>query len=149
MNMTAQPPAPQPGDASSLIALAGELAELLERETVLVRAMQIARIAPLQTEKSRLTLLFQKALKTLDGPQGIAALPAAAKMQWLVVGRRLAAAAMENERALRIGRAAVERLVAAVVTAVTQSRRPPTAYSGRRAVPGRPRVAGIAVDHRL
>jgi hypothetical protein len=147
--MTATPPPAHAGAAASLVQLASELADLLERETALVRAMEIARIAPLQSEKSRLTQLFQKALTALDGANGIAALSGAAKMQWLVAGRRLAAAAMENERALRVGRGAVERLVAAIVTAVTQSRRPPTAYSSRRATARRPRVAGIAVDHRL
>ena len=56
--------APPPADAApvaSLASLAGELAALLERETALVRAFKIAEIAPLQSEKTRLTLLFQKA----------------------------------------------------------------------------------------
>jgi hypothetical protein len=135
------PPAGEPG----LVALAGALADLLERETKLVRAMEIAKIAPLQPEKTRLTQHFQQALKMLD----MNALPEAARLKWLVAGKRLAAAAMENERALRIGRAAVERVVAAVVSALSQSRRPPTAYSGRRSPPPVARVAGIAVDHRL
>lgn len=127
------------------IALAIALADLLEHETKLVRAMEIAKIAPLQPEKTRLTQHLQHALKILD----MNALPEAARLKWLAAGKRLAAAAMENERALRIGRAAVERVVAAVVSALSQSRRPPAAYSGRRSPPPAARLAGIAIDHRL
>lgn len=137
------------GQAANLVALAGALADLLECETTLVREMKIAKIAPLQAEKSRLTLLFQKALKPADGASPTTALSGRAKTEWLVAGTRLARAAMENERALRIGRAATERLVAAVVAAVKLSRRPPTGYAARLATTPVLRVAGIAVDHRL
>ena len=148
--MTAQKVlAPASADAAAELAtLAGSLTDLLERETALVRKMKIAEIAPLQAEKSQLTLRFQMALGTL-GAAGIAALNGAAHSRWLAAGRRLTAAATENERALRIGRVATERLVAAVVTAVKQSRHAPTGYSARRAVSPEPPVAGIAVDHRL
>ena len=52
-------------------------------------------------------------------------------------GERLADAAVENERALRVGRAATERLIAAIVNAVKQSRRPLTGYAPRRNTPTR------------
>ena len=140
--MTEQP------DAAELVTLAGTLTALLERETGLVRDMKIAEIAPLQADKQDLTQRFQKALVAL-GTAGTAALSGAARRQWLAAGQRLAAAAMENERALRIGRAATERLVAAVVSAVKQSRNYSTGYSRRRAVSSEQPVSGIAVDHRL
>jgi len=134
--------------AAELAALADALADLLERETALVREMKIAEIAPLQADKSQLTLRFQKAVMTLGGA-GIAGLSGAARTRWLAAGRRLTAAATDNERALRIGRLATERLVAAVVTAVNQNRQRPAGYSARRAASPEPPVAGIAVDHRL
>ncbi len=114
--------------------------------------MQIAEIAPLQAEKMRLTQLFQKALKPLRRRAAAStalAGPREGASGWSR-GTRLAGAAMENERALRIGRAATERLVAAIVAAVTQSRRPPDRpIPARRRDRAAPRVAGIAVDHRL
>jgi hypothetical protein len=138
-----------PATVSSLVALAEALTALLERETALVRAMEIAKIAPLQAEKTRLTQAFQKALGALGHGPGKLSLAGPAKTAWLVAGRRLAAAAAENERALRIGRTATERLIRVVVTAVRNSRRPPAAYSARRAAPCPARLAGIALDHRL
>ena len=127
-------------DTAALVTLAGELATLLERETALVRLLKIAEIAPLQAEKTRLTQLFQKAMKQAP--------PSAASKPWLAIGKRLAQAAIDNERALRVGRAATERLVGAVVNAVKQSRPPAAGYSKGRAPPPAP-MAGVAIDHRL
>jgi len=147
--MQAPTPAAPPATASSLVALADSLTALLERETALVRAMEIAKIAPLQADKTRLTQAFQKALGALGQGPGKPGLAGPAKAAWLAAGRRLAAAAAENERALRIGRTATERLIRVVVAAVRNSRRPPAAYSARRAAPCSARIAGIALDHRL
>jgi hypothetical protein len=142
-------PAPISGtDDADLATIAGALAVLLERETALVRDMKITEIAPLQPEKQALTLRFQQALAAL-GTDGAAGLDGAARVAWFAAGQRLAAATMENERALRVGRAATERLVAAIVTAVKQSRNAPAGYSRRRSAPGEQPVAGIAFDHRL
>jgi hypothetical protein len=142
-------PVPAPAAMPPLAVLAAALADLLERETALVRRMKIAEIAPLQAEKTRLTQLLRMSLKPREGEPATAALAGRAKAEWLVAGTRLAQAAMENERALRIGRAATERLVAAIAAAVRQSRRPPTAYGAGRAAAPALSVAGIAVDHRL
>jgi hypothetical protein len=126
---------------ASLIALADDLARLLERETALVRALKIAEIAPLQQDKTRLTLLIHKALK--QSP------PAVTNKSWLAAGRRLAEAAIANERALRIGRAATERLIATVITAVKQSRRPLASYAPCHGLPREPMIAGVSLDRRL
>jgi hypothetical protein len=128
-------------DTAALVAVATELALLLERETALVKALKIAEIAPLQTEKTRLTLLFQKALK--QSP------PSAASKPWVTIGRRLAQAAIDNERALRVGRAATERLIGTVIAAVKQSRRALATYAPRRGRPRDPAIAGISCDRRL
>lgn len=139
--MAPSPTAADAPAAAALIPLAGELASLLERETVLVRALKIPEIAPLQSEKARLTLLFQKALK--QSP------PSASNKSWLAAGRRLADAATENERALRVGRAATERLIATIITAVKQSRRPLASYAPCKGAPREPRLAGVSLDRRL
>jgi hypothetical protein len=128
-------------DTAALVAVATELALLLEREPVLVKALKIAEIAPLQNEKTRLTLAFQKALK--QSP------PSAASKPWMASGRRLAQAAIDNERALRVGRAATERLIGAVIAAVKQSRRALATYAPRHGLPREPAIAGISCDRRL
>jgi hypothetical protein len=143
-------PAPIPAAATlpALITLARQLSDLLERETALVRAMKIAEVAPLQTEKLRLTELFQTALKSLD-PTAFATLPAALKKEWRAAGTKLSEATVENERALRVGRIATERLVTVIVQAVEKSRPSTSGYTARRKTPDRqPRVSGLAVDHR-
>jgi len=147
----AAPPAPIPaGEAlPALIALARQLSDLLERETALVRGLKIAEIAPLQPDKTRLAQLFQAALKALD-PKAIAALPAPLKSEWRAAGTRLSEATVANERALRVGRIATERLVSAIVQAVEKSRPATSTYTARRKTPDRQsRVSGLAVDHRL
>jgi hypothetical protein len=139
--MAASTPATDVPAPASLIAHADELTRLLERETALVRALKIAEIAPLQHDKTRLTLLIYRALK--QSP------PVPANTSWLAAGRRLAEAAIENERALRVGRAATERLIATVIAAVKQSRRPLASYAPCHGMPREPMIAGISLDRRL
>jgi hypothetical protein len=141
----AEPPVP-PDTVATLIKLAGELAQLLERETALVRALKISEIAPLQADKTRLTTLFQNGLKQLGV---ITAMPEPARKQWLTAGRRLADAALENERALRVGRAATQSLIGAVVNAVKQLRRPASAYSAKHGTARAAQIAGVTLDRKL
>jgi len=148
MTRTQPTAVPNAAPTAALAALANELAGLLERETALVRAMKIAEIEPLQPDKARLTQRFDKEFKAATA-SGDAAARGPAAAPWLAAGHRLAAAAMANERALRIGRAATERLVGAVVSAVQQSRSPATGYSKARCVSRAQRIAGVAIDHRL
>ena len=137
--------APAP-DATELLSVAGDLAGLLERETGLVRALKISEIGPLQGDKTRLVQLLRKFLKQFENG---AKLPPAAQQKWLVLGQRLVAAATENERALRIGRTATEQLIAAVVGAVKESRRPHATYSPRKGAVRDLSIAGVALDRNL
>jgi hypothetical protein len=76
--------------------------------------------------------------------------PAAQRAQIAAAATRLAAAAAENERALRAGRAAVERVIAAIADAVVAGERRVRAYAPPRHAPGRlTGIGGIAVDRRL
>jgi len=131
---------------TALIALANELAQLLEKETALVRSVKIPEIAPLQAEKSRLTSLFQKSLKEVSS---INALAEPYRKQWLAAGNRLSDAAIVNERALRVGRAATQSLIGAIVGAVKEARRPAAAYSSRRGAPRVAQIAGFNLDRKL
>ena len=138
-------PVPAP-DPAEFLAVVLDLTSLLERETALVRGLKIAEIAPLQGDKTRLTQLLRKALKQFENG---AKLPPAAKQKWLVSGQRLVAAATENERALRVGRTATERLIAAVVSAVRASRQPQATYAPKKRPSRDLSVAGVALDRRL
>lgn len=131
---------------TSLVAIAGELTRLLERETALVRALKIAEIGPLQADKIRLTKALQDALKQL-GPGKT--MPPAAKQKWQEAGKKLADAVIANERALRVGRAATERLVATIVAAVTETRRAFRTYLPPRRRVSLRDLAGVALDRRL
>jgi hypothetical protein len=130
----------------NLLAIALELTRLLERETALVRGLKIGEIGPLQAEKLRLTRLLQQALKPLAGGTP---LPPATKPKWQEAGKRLADAVIANERALRVGRAATERLVATVVKAVGDTRRPYRTYAPPRCRVSERELAGVAVDRSL
>jgi hypothetical protein len=143
--MVASVPLPAP-EITEFLGVAGDLVALLQRESALVRALKIAEIGPLQTDKARLIQLVAKFLKHVDNG---AKLPPAAKQKWLVAGQRLVAAAADNERALRIGRTATERLIGAVVSAVRESRRPTSTYSPCRNGRRLPPINGVALDRRL
>jgi hypothetical protein len=135
-------------DAVSLADIADRLAALLTRETAFVRAMQIKEIGPLQGEKAQLTREYQRLLKGLAG--ATLKLPAELKMRAMRAGQRLADAAVENERILRVGQAATDRLIAAIAAAIKRQRPPTTGYAPRKGMPPRmAAVAGIAIDRRL
>lgn len=129
-----------------LVGIADELTQLLERETALVRALKIAEIGPLQADKVRLTKTLQDALKQLAPGK---TLPPAVKLKWQESGRKLADAVIANERALRVGRAATERLVATVVAAVSETRRPFRTYAPPRKRVAARELAGVALDRKL
>jgi hypothetical protein len=133
-------------DPAELLDVVRDLTALLERETALVRGHKIKEISPLQADKTRLTQALRKLLKQCENG---ATLPPAAKQKWLALGQHLVTAATDNERALRIGRLATERLIGAVVRAVRESRRPHTSYAPRKSATRDLAVAGVAIDRRL
>jgi hypothetical protein len=137
---------PVAADPAELLDVVETLTDLLERETKLVRALHIKEIAPLQPDKLRLVQMLRKALKQFEGG---ATLPPAAKRKWQAMGQKLVQAATDNERALRIGRTATERLIAAVVGAVKETRRPQATYAPRKRAAREASIAGVALDRRL
>jgi hypothetical protein len=139
-----------PSGLAGLCAVAGELAELLDRETRLLRAMKIAEIAALQADKLRLTKLCGTAVKSID-PEAPVAKPL--RDQWRSVSKRLGDAAIANEMALRIGHTATDKLVSAIVGHIEQRHSAKSGY-GRPtpiapALQRKPNLAGVTVDRHL
>jgi hypothetical protein len=151
----AQPSAPASppqiaAQATELLDLMMRLADLLAHETERVRSGHIQDVGPLQKEKLRLTLLYQRGVKQLEASGAkIAALPAPLRAQVVAASARLAETVAENERALRIGSAATRRLVDMLVESIKSRLKPLTRYS---AVPGKLNqapVLAVALDRRL
>jgi hypothetical protein len=137
--------------APGLIAVSNALADLLERETAALAAMRLQDASALKDEKARLTRHYRARLEELRADR--TALPAARSpehAELLTAATRLAGVAAENERALRAGRAAVERVVAAIAQAVTANQKRLASYAPPRHAPARPRaIGGVAIDRRL
>jgi hypothetical protein len=126
------------------------LADLLSHETELVRSGRIQDIAPLQKEKLRLSQLYRQAAKTLEssGAQ-IASLPTSLRMQIVAASGRLADAVGENERVLRIGRAATRKLLDMVVDSIKARMKPLNRYNAKLTVARHTPALVMAVDRRM
>lgn len=141
-----RPEAAQPG-ITGLCTSADELSRLLERETLLVRAMKLKQIAPLQAEKARLTKLCGATLEAIDPAAPIAT---ALKERWRAASKRLGDAAIANEMALRVGHTATDRLISAIVGQIEQRQSAGSGYTRpAAAAPRRPRLAGVTFDRHL
>jgi hypothetical protein len=136
--------------ATDMLDLMMRLSELLAHETELLRSGRLPDIEPLQREKMRLTLLYQKALKALASAGTTAStLPAPLRAQFVAASGRLADAVGENERALRIGRAATRRLLDAIVESVQARLKPLRHYDARSRTATNITPLALAVDRRL
>jgi hypothetical protein len=143
-------PASLSEQATDMLDLMMRLAELLEHETELLRSGRLRDIEPLQREKMRLTLLYQKALKALTtAGTTVSALPAPLRVQFVTASGRLADAVGENERALRIGRAATRRLLDAIVESVQAKLKPLRHYDARSRTAASVTPLALAIDRRL
>jgi len=150
--MSAKPASPAIAcSAPDLISVSGALAALLERETAELAAMRLDAAERLRDEKARLTRHYRAQLEAVrSGKITLREAPPALRAEIASASARLAAAALENERALRAGRAAVERVVAAIAKAVVSDTRRSRAYAPPRHAPARlDGIGGIAVDRRL
>ena len=135
--------------AAELAQLAGSLTTLLAQETEFVRALRVKEIGPLQAEKTRLTAAYQSSFKALTGTYDAKSLPPDIRDVLAAAGQRLAAAVIDNELALRVGKAATERLIGSIIDAVKEQRKSVTVYA-----PGAPAarhtfMTAAAVDRHL
>jgi hypothetical protein len=140
-----------PTNIPALCAVASQLATLLDRETALIRAMKLHEIAPLQADKARLTELCGTTLKTIDPAAPVSN---AVKEQWHLVSKKLGEAAVANEMALRVGHAATDRLVSAIVGQIQKDRAVTNAYARPKPMaPGAarrpPTLSGVTIDRSL
>jgi hypothetical protein len=126
------------------------LADLLSHETELVRLGRILDIEPLQKEKLRLSQLYHQAVKTLraSGAQ-IASLPTSLRMQIVAASGRLADAAGENERVLRIGRTATRKLLDMVVDSIKDRIKPLNRYNATLTSARHTPALVVAIDRRM
>ncbi|HUC67259.1 MAG TPA: hypothetical protein VMA53_17595 [Stellaceae bacterium] len=151
---TPTPPAPASSppvmtQATGLLDLMMRLADLLAHETERVRAGQVQDVGPLQAEKLRLSVLYQRAAKDLQASgTKITDLPVPVRAQIVATSSRLAEAATKNELALRVGRDATRRLLDMVVRSMRDRLKPVSRYDARR-TPKLVRMAPCAVDRRL
>ena len=143
-------PTAAPSQLPALCAIAGELATLLDRETALIRAMRIKEIAPLQADKVRLTKLCGTTLQGLDPAEPVSN---SLKEQWRLTSKKLGDAALANEMALRVGHAATDQLVSAIVGHIQKERSSAAGYARPKPIaPGisrRPSLAGVTIDRSL
>lgn len=139
-----------PSQLPALCAIADELATLLDRETALIRAMRIKEIAPLQADKARLTKLCGTTLQSIDPAVPVSTV---LKDQWRAASKKLGDAALANEMALRVGRAATDHLVSAIVGHIQKEHRSAAGYARPKPIaPGisrRPTLAGVTIDRSL
>ena len=139
-----------PSKIPELCAVAHELATLLDRETALIRAMRINEIAPLQADKARLTKLCGTTLQSINPDTPVSD---ALKDKWRAVSKKLGDAALANEMALRVGHAATDQLVSAVIGHIQKERSSANGYARPKPIaPGvsrRPMLAGVTVDRSL
>lgn len=142
--------APSTVQATDMLDLMMRLADLLSHETDLVRAGRVIDIGPLQNEKTRLTRLYEKTIKELTaGGMKIESLSAPFRAQLVAASVRLSQTVTENERTLRIGRAATRRVLDMVVESVRLKQQPLTRYTARLE-PARHRpLLALALDQRL
>ena len=134
---------------AKLVNVADRLAEILSRETALVRAMKIKEIGPLQQEKTALTAQYQIAFKALTSAHDGKTLPAAIKERLAQSGHRLGTAVVENELALRVGKIATERLIGSIIAAVKERKKFGISYAPQSGTPRHTFMTAAAVDRRL
>lgn len=135
--------------AAQLSDLANRLTTLLSQETALIRAMRVKEIGPLQAEKTALTTQYQAAFTTFTASHNGMTLSTPLREMLAVAGKNLAAAVIDNELALRVGKTATERLISSIVAAVKEQNKSITAYAPTPVAPRRSFMTAAAIDRQL
>ncbi|MCK6453891.1 MAG: hypothetical protein L6R19_24000 [Alphaproteobacteria bacterium] len=138
-----------------LIETSARLIELMEQETLLLKAMKASEIGKGQAEKDRLARSFEAKLRQLAGDApAMAALAPALRQELGGAMGRFRATMRANELALRAAREANERVVRAILDAAQSQAAPAHAYSasgklGAATAGDRQAPAPVALDRRL
>ncbi len=136
------------GFVDGLIAVASRLVRLLETETALLRDMRPGAIRELQEEKMRLIRGYESmASEIRDDPARLEAISDAARQELRGAVNHFEQAAEDNARALAAAQDANERLLKAIVQAVTEKTADTKTYAsdGGLRKQGRPDAHGISL----
>lgn len=140
-------------EIESLIRVTSRLVELMRRETEHLSGMRLAEVEALQQEKAALAARYETAVRAVaERPDVLRTLAPALKDELAAAGRAFEQAAAENLRRVAAARTAHDRLVKAIVDAVTEKRSAGGAYAAS-GQPARLRLApgavSVALDRRL
>ncbi len=125
-----------------VVRIAGRLVALMNRETELLETHQLGALAPLQEEKTGLALSYAVLVRQIRSqPDVLAALTRAVRDELRETMKRFEQVARANARAIEAARMANERVIHAIIEAVTIARAPAgTGYSSSGARPTPPRA---------
>lgn len=116
----------------TLIKVTSRLMGVLGREVEMLREMRVSDIETLRDEKNELTLVYEQAVRVIAAdPEKLAAIEPALRDTLGDLGQRLDGALTANARALSAVRESHDRLLKAVVDAVTDSRARQKAYNAK------------------
>ena len=137
----------------SLIRVTSRLVELMRRETEQLGTMRIQELDALQAEKTALAAAYEAAVQALaNQPDALAALAPAIRQELAEAARAFDQAAAENLRRLTAARTAHDRMLKAIVDAITERRNAGGSYAASGASARLRPAAGavsIALDRRL
>jgi hypothetical protein len=121
----------------SLIALLGELVELLNSEPDLVLGRKLDAHRQLLKRKQKLALDYRTGMKSLMAqPDLLKNLPEDTRRVLRTLGQKLADSAERNARALRTAVVATQRLIQNIITAVKDEVLPKGAYENPAQIQG-------------
>jgi flagellar biosynthesis/type III secretory pathway chaperone len=138
-----------------LVRVASQLIDIMNREVEMLRAMRVSDIGALQQEKQNLTIQYEDAIAALAAePDVLQAMEPALRSELAAVATRFDAAVDENARALHAVKVSHDRLLRAIVDAVSEQRSRQRAYTAKGALDNqrtgrRTPPISLTVDQRL
>tara|TARA_Y100001936_G_scaffold194265_1_gene194099 strand:+ start:40596 stop:41045 length:450 start_codon:yes stop_codon:yes gene_type:complete len=113
-----------------LIRVTSRLIGVLDSEVDMLRAMQVDEIENLQAEKKDLTVLYEETVRSLAAqPEALEAVEPALRTELSELAGRFDTALAENARALNAVRDSHDRLLKAIVDAVSENRAKEKGYT--------------------
>lgn len=138
--------------AAVLLTLIRELEAVMQRENLLLRDMQLARLDDLASAKATLAEAYEREVRSLRAaPQVMGALPAEARTVLEQATRDLQAVQRTNLHALEAAKAVVESILQRLgdSLAAHERRVAPYGVPGARRDEARGRVIPVAFDRRV
>lgn len=121
-------------DFENLVQITSRLINLLNDEVAELRGMNVGAIEQMQDEKRELTLAYEGQLKALaEQPDLISALEPALRSELETLAKQLEHAVTENTRALNAVRDSHDRLLRAIVDAVSRDQNKHASYTANGA----------------